>query len=136
MNEPAKGKTSPSTQLYVILGEPQPFIYTKASTPRYHMLLRKAKMTYTNQLWEQHDDKEIYSGPLKIDVTFYIATVPSVLRETHHHVYRPSLNDLQKYLEKVIEGILILDHCIITSITSKKVYDKDNPRTEFTITEL
>jgi Holliday junction resolvase RusA-like endonuclease len=111
-------------------------MYSKASTPRHHMMLRKAKMTYTNQLWDQHDGKEIYSGPLKMDVTFYVASVPSVLQETPHHVYRPSLNDLQKYLEKVIEGILILDHCIITSITSRKVYDKDNPRTEFTITEL
>lgn len=51
------------------------------------------------------------------------------------HAIRPDLDNIVKFLLDVCNGIIYRDDSLISSMSVKKVYS-ENPRTEFTITEL
>jgi Holliday junction resolvase RusA-like endonuclease len=52
-----------------------------------------------------------------------------------HHATIPDLSNMIKWVEDICVGIVYKDDAIISSITSKKMYD-ENPRTEFFFSEL
>ena len=140
--------TTPLT--YTLIGDPVPL-----ARPRMSGSVRKVydsqkiiKHSLVNQLLEQHGDRPLYSGPLHLDVTFYMRMPIGMLKKTKDnvgkfHVYKPDLDNLIKMVGDIATidpysedaSILLKDDCIFASITAKKVYDLI-PRTVFTITEL
>ena len=99
-----------------------------------------AKIINSIHLLNQHGHKPAYSGPLHLDVVFYLK-MPRLSdrkvkeRNNTYHYYRPDLSNLINFVEAVAHDIIYKDDAQICWITSRKLYH-ENPRTEFSITPL
>jgi Holliday junction resolvase RusA-like endonuclease len=95
------------------------------------------KINYGLYLNRCHGSAPLFTGPIELDVTFYM-WIPKKGREadTYHHT-TPDLDNLVKLLLDAIVDTkaIVSDDRIISVICAKKIYGK-NPRTEFTIREL
>jgi len=78
------------------------------------------------------------SGPVHMTLRF-LMPIPKrhKLHQVHGmpHYYKPDLDNLIKFISDCANGILYKDDSQISSISSIKIYSKDNPRTEITITK-
>lgn len=124
--------------VYVVPGEP-----IALARPRFNL---SSKRVYNHQrgsmnnasiyLQSQHASKQLFEGPLHLDVTFFFVHPKHYSKkrkeETKYHSSTPDLSNLVKFVEDIAIGILYHDDAIISSISAKKVYDIE-PRTEFTI---
>jgi len=102
---------------------------------------RNIKSKYGDFLADQHGERELFQGPLEIEMYFYMA-IPKGLkplaynaRRGNYHKQRPDLSNLIKFIEDAAQGILYKDDAIIVSIQAYKKWD-ENPRTELYIREL
>lgn len=135
---------------YVLIGDPVPLARPRMSGPSRNVYDSQKLIKYqlVHQLIEQHGDKPLYSGPLSLDVIFYMPMPKGMIKqierhEGKYHIYKPDIDNLFKMVgdlcsmenDEGMKGILMQDDCIISSISAKKIYSK-NPRTEFTIREL
>ena len=93
------------------------------------------------QLANQHESKELFTGPIHIDIFFYVGApdYPAARKQGHiageYMYYVPKLSAFLRFLEESATGVLWNDSCVIASTTCQKKYDLD-PRTEFYITKL
>jgi len=123
---------------YTIPGDPIPLARCRYGNGRVWDAQKQVKYGCGIQLLNQHNGKPLYSGPLQMDVTFFMA-IPKTGAKSKllgsYHYQRPDLDNLIKFISDVANGILYADDATISFITSKKIYDRD-PRIEFIITEL
>lgn len=88
-------------------------------------------------LAKQHKFEPLFSKAITMDVVFYMPQSKTVQKkeEIPAHAITPDLDNLLKFLNDAIQGVLITDDKLICSVYAKKVYDS-YPRTEFVISEV
>jgi Holliday junction resolvase RusA-like endonuclease len=127
-------KKSTNLTTYVITGDPIPLArvhYSRHTSKRFDSQ-KQMKLIHGISLRSQHNEQKLYTGPLHLNVTFNMRIYPNSERKYHHHVYKPDLDNMIKWICDIANGILYDDDCIISCISARKVYD-ENPRTEFTL---
>lgn len=126
---------------YVLLGNPVPLARPRFSQGHVWDSQKQHKQKALLDLQKQHGELALFAGPLSLEITFYLKMPQRStqrLREkmvNEHHITRPDLSNLIKYVEDVCTGIVYSDDCLITEIVATKCYDFE-PRTEFTIRML
>lgn len=134
-------KDSPQSKfkMYVVKGNPVALARTRIITENKCWDSQKQiKLSYGLQIQNQHSNRPLYAGPLRLNVVFFMPIAPSSRRKNLHgsfHYFRPDLDNCIKFLADVCTGILYHEDSLICSVAALKVYDND-PRTEFYITEL
>jgi len=129
------------SKVYTINGNPIPLARARLFKQKVYDPQRNKKLVASIDVVSQHDDEPLLTGPLHLDVTFYMK-YPSSIAKSRQLTYQgkphqtiPDLSNLIKFIEDICSNDVVYhDDCIISSITSKKVYDA-NPRTEFYFTE-
>lgn len=122
---------------YVLVGNPVPL-----ARPRFGFRKNVYDAQYVEkanaqaQLIEQHLISPLFSGPLLLKISFFLA-IPKRQPKCRplsglFHSFRPDLSNLIKFVEDVSVGILYHDDALIAAIDAQKIYD-NNPRTEFEI---
>ncbi len=128
-------------KVYVIKGDPIPLARARHVRNRIYDPQKTLKAIAAIDLAGQHDNLPFLSGPLHLDVTFYMKAPDSISQKRREllyrnpHIFKPDLDNLVKYVCDISSGVIYQDDCIISSITTKKVYD-ENARTEFSFTSL
>jgi Holliday junction resolvase RusA-like endonuclease len=124
------------------MGNPTPWAAHKgfgrnAYNPRYNERL-EAQWQIRNQWKDPAIEK-----PVKVDFTF-LMPIPSsaskklreeILKGKTWHVKKPDATNLQKFMEDVIKGIVIIDDSQVVEISSRKKYS-ETPMTEIRIEVL
>lgn len=126
-----------SYHTYIIDGDPIPLARARHGKGRTWDSQKQLKYQCGLQLQSQHSCKHLFSGPLHVDICFYLP-LPKQAKKAkngHYHIFKPDLSNLIKFIEDVGTGILYKDDCLISSLSAVKKYSH-NPRTEFTISEL
>lgn len=127
--------------LYCIPGDPLPLARARYGNGRVYDSQKQLKVHWGIVLQHQHQDREFYKGALSLEVTFYFkypkSTANKYIKQSiiHHHV-KPDLSNLIKFIEDVAQGILYQNDSRISVIQAQKLYDHENPRTEFCIREI
>jgi Holliday junction resolvase RusA-like endonuclease len=102
---------------------------------------KELKLVTAITLQNQYEKIDPFSGPVHIDVIFYMPIPQSKSKikqkelDGAYHCSRPDVSNLLKFIEDASQGVLYQDDCIIASVNIKKVYDQQ-PRTVFTIESL
>ena len=127
---------------YIIPGDPIPLARARIGYGYRKMYdsQRQAKTHSAIYLQSQQGPEPPLSGPLHLDVTFFLKMPklsPRKRKERNYiyHYYRPDLSNLIKFVEDVANKLLFLDDAQICCITSRKVYHEE-PRTEFEILKI
>ncbi len=123
--------------VYQIPGCPIPLARARFNGRRVYDEQKNLKLYFRNIISHQHGANKLFSGPLKLQATFYM-TMPKKAKflAGRYHIFKPDLDNLLKMLCDLCgEDLLFGNDCVICSIETKKVYDA-NPRTEFIIEEL
>ena len=97
------------------------------------------KRFYAIQIQNQHQNDELITGPVHLDVIFYMK-MPQIKKRNipdkryQYHFYRPDISNLIKWVEDVVQDtqLIFKDDCQVAHITARKVYH-EQPRTEFYI---
>ncbi len=125
---------------FVIIGDPVP--WQRARISAYGNIFNAQKsqrLVTTIQLEDQYNEANLMSGPLKLDITFYMRIPRSRIKQIQYpNRYHTTIGDLDNYVKFICDaaqGILYSNDATISVINAKKVYDK-KPRTEFTISSL
>jgi len=129
-------KTLPLT-VYVLGGDPVALARARYSIDnrRIYDSQKSIKLLAGIGLRSQHNDQPLLSGPLHLDVTFFMRIPPNSKRTTLLHQFKPDIDNLIKYLLDVSQSVLFDDDCVISQITAIKQYDT-KPRTEFTLRSI
>jgi Holliday junction resolvase RusA-like endonuclease len=131
--EPNK-RSSKLNVVYVIEGDPIPLARSRHVNYHVYDSQKKQKLISGLSLRDQHGERDLYEGPIHMDVTFFMRQAVKT-PQSGLHFYKPDLSNLLKFVEDVCTKVIYYDDCLIASISAKKVYST-NPRTEFTIREL
>lgn len=122
---------------YVLNGKP---VAWKRAVPSHSHSMwdsqKQDKFCVARDLALQHDASPL-TEPLHLQIIFYLP-IPQTARQLKNndpHFFTPDLSNLLKFLEDAATGVLWNDDCIISSVTTKKVYSKE-PRTELIIEVL
>ncbi len=119
-----------SRHIYTINGDPIALARGRYVNGHVYDSQKTLKLINGITLQGQHGDRPFYEGPLHLVVTFYMSIFPRSKRQYHHHIFRPDLDNMIKWICDVSNTILFADDCIVAKITATKIYDSD-PRTEF-----
>lgn len=97
----------------------------------------REQVCFTLYLSQQHNDEPFFTNPVHLEVIFYMPIHKLVKdrQESHYHHTVPYLDNLYKFVLDAMRGVVVSDERVISSVSLKKVYDKE-PRTELTITEV
>jgi Holliday junction resolvase RusA-like endonuclease len=125
---------------YVVPGDPVPLARARMGNRRMWDTQKEQKLFFGLQLRNQHEESKFLTGPLHLDVIFYLPIPGYKQRKTSslsgkYHSIKPDLSNLIKFIEDAATGVLYQDDALICSITSKKIYDT-TPRTEIVITRV
>lgn len=123
-------------QKYIIPGKPIPLQRPRYSYARVYDSQKQEKCTSRLYIINQHDDRPMLTGPLRLDIEFYFET-PKKTKTLNgkYHTAKPDTDNCIKYICDIIQDILINDDAIIAQILATKIYDVV-PRTEFTLQKL
>ncbi len=131
------------SQVYVVHGNPLALARARCSRGKVYDSQKHNKLLWGLDLSRQFAGTELFKGPLGMDVIFYfpIPTTYSTLKKentkSQWHIFRPDCDNLIKFVSDVATSICYEDDCIISKITSEKVYDDGKgPRTEFVLYSL
>ena len=128
-------------KVYTLPGDPIPLARARVGKRSVWDSQKQLKLIAGLAVVNQHGSLPIYDKALKLDVTFYMGFPLRMNKKTKaskmgtNHVYKPDVSNLLKFVEDVCTGIVYKDDSLISIVVAHKIYD-DNPRTEFTITEL
>jgi Holliday junction resolvase RusA-like endonuclease len=130
----------PRTKIYTVHGDPLALARPRFTTGRVWDCQKQLKFTFSLALQEQHNNEPLFTGPLHIDMVFYmpmpnISISRKVKLNNTYHIFTPDLTNLEKFAEDVATGIIYANDCIVSSFYSYKIYD-NNPRTDIIVTEL
>lgn len=122
---------------YIIPGDPTPLARARFASGRAYDSQKQAKLSWGLQLANQHKDIGFFRGPIGLEVTFFMAVPQTRIKNLQklintHHVFKPDISNMLKWVEDCAQGILYQDDCVISQISCKKIYS-DQPRTEFKI---
>lgn len=121
---------------YILRGNPIPLARGRYSRQGKVYDSQKLQRTITTvTLQSQHDGRPFYTGPLVLDVTFFMPIPMSHSRkklEGTPHVKTPDLDNLLKWVCDCATNVCYKNDSIIVKCIAEKLYDK-NPRTEFRI---
>lgn len=142
MNIVIAHEVQPKPFFYVLKGEPISVSKVKtSSTQRIWDTQKTDKFSWSMQLNNQHEGRDLFTGPIHMDLYFYM-TAPNypVAKKKgdvpgKYHYYLPRLSNFIRFVEEAGIGVLWGDPCVIASFIVYKKYDYE-PRTEFTITRL
>lgn len=131
------------TKHYVILGDPIVLARARYGRGKFYDSQKNSKLVWGIGLKNQHDETPFFTGPLLMDVIFYMP-IPATLSakkklatQNQWHFLRPDSSNLVKFVEDVATTICYKDDCIIAKHSIEKVYDDgQGPRTEFILSEL
>jgi len=98
------------------------------------------KESYRWSLKVDHGASPLFSGPLGLDVIFYMPMTGTIKKLSSEkpglpHYSRPDVDNFAKFFIDAATGVLYQDDCIIADLRARKIYD-ENPRTMITIWEL
>lgn len=124
-----------NSTVYVIVGDPIPLARARHIHNRVYDSQKALKLINGITLRAQHNDRPLLSGPLHLNVQFYMPIAATSRKKAFYHVFKPDLDNLIKWICDISNSILFNDDCIVAKITATKMYDK-NPRTEFTLEVL
>ena len=125
---------------YSVLGQIQPLQRARYSGGRFYDSQRHFKMLFSINLEMQHGKRELFNGPIEMDITF-VMSIPNCHKKRRlemldsFHRFKPDLDNQIKMLLDCCNQSLVSDDCIISSIVARKIYG-DSPRTDFTIIPL
>lgn len=131
------------SKVYVVHGNPVALARARCSRGKVYDSQKHNKLVWGLDLSKQHETNLHFKGPLGMDVIFYfpIPTTYSSLKKentkSQWHTFRPDADNLIKFVCDVATSICYEDDCIISKVTSEKVYDDGKgPRTEFILYSL
>ena len=102
---------------------------------------KELKLVAAIHLRNQFENLEPIVGAIHIDAKFYMPIPKSKSKKLQagligkHHICKPDLDNLIKFICDCATGILYKDDAVVASINIQKLYDED-PRTEFTLIPL
>lgn len=125
------------THRYILKGDPLGLV--RRDPDNHYDAQRMAKQVSQVSLRLQHLEKEPFSGPLSIEVLFYLP-IPSrgprtTIPEGTPHIQRPYLIPLMQFVDQIGRGILWNETAQLCSMSITKQYDPI-ARTEIFITEI
>ena len=96
---------------------------------------KQEKLLWGISLIAQHNDEPPFTKPVEIDVTFYL---PRPAKPKYRDA--PTGVDIDNLVKMLLDSMskntILSDDRIVIDIHARKRYDKDRPRTEFTIQEM
>ena len=121
---------------YLLPGDPIALARARFSPGRFYHSQREFKMIAAVIIRNQHDTDKMFNGPVHMSIRFFMPKPKSFKRKiVYWHHIKPDIDNLQKMLLDILNGIVFNDDSCVSSINCIKVYD-DKPRTEFTIQQL
>jgi len=125
---------------YVIEGVPIPWKAHGGYGRKSFNPLYKEKQYCQWQIRAQHNQQAPVTSPIRLGLTFYlpIPKATSGIRKRQmlaglmHHLKRPDVTNMQKFIEDCIKGIVIEDDAQVVEINAKKLYS-DLPKTVINI---
>lgn len=124
---------------YIVKGDPIVLQrVVESNSPRFWDSYRQKRFNYKMSLENQHHDKPLFTGPLSLDVIFYMPIVPAYNYEKVHdkpHGNLPCIFSLFNFIDHILIGTIYKRDCQICSTKLTKEYS-DNPRTEIKIRRL
>ena len=131
-----------TSKTYVITGNPTPLNRPRFCGNHVYDSQKHYKTSKIIELQQQHGNEDQFDGVLHFDFTFYFELPKTksirnkkMLQEYHNS--KPDSSNLIKLAEDLcVDAEIIKDDCRISSLFSRKLYDKGEPRTEFIITQI
>ena len=129
-------------QVYIIPGDPIPLAQARCVGRRVFDSQRQVKIHARICLESQQDNTPPFINvPLCIDITFFMGTpknqkLINKYMKQKYHIFTPDLDNMIKLICDVSNDLLYKDDCLVAKIIAQKVYTEQNPRTEFTLTEI
>lgn len=135
------GKLPPKKMYYTLEGSPIPLKRPRFGGQHVYDPQKKLKFSSQLQLKFQHSPFPLFSGPLKLSVTFYMP-IPNRMKKQFKdkqpnspHFFKPDIDNCVKYLLDCCNDIILVDDAQISIINATKVYSAV-PRTEFSIESI
>ena len=126
--------------IYIIPGDPTALARPRISRKAMYDSQKQDKLFFGIQAQKQHGNLPPYTGPLQLDVIFFMKYPDSARYRRgkkigDFHIFTPDTSNLIKFVEDACNTVIFHDDCLISIINAKKIYDAQ-PRTEFKIVEL
>lgn len=121
----AKRSNKGNCHCYILRGKPVAIAKSLRPNTRYCGDDGKIqRISHRIDLENQHEGKPLFTGPIKLSVTFHImATGKSKERESL--MKTPSIVSMLKYVEEILLGIVYSRQDCIVKIDSEKVLDTE-----------
>jgi Holliday junction resolvase RusA-like endonuclease len=89
------------------------------------------------QCVSQMKKQTIFEGPIEIVIYFFFQIPKSAKnrKEGEYHVFKPDIDNLEKFVMDAINGLFWNDDCQICKLRSKKIWSQED-KTELLIREL
>jgi len=89
---------------YIISGDPMPLARARYGKNKIWDSQKQQKFAFGLQLNSQHEGRPLYSGPLHLDVTFFMSipqykATKSTTMIGRPHIFVPDLSNLIKFIE-------------------------------------
>ena len=122
---------------YVLKGEPIPLARPRLGHNHAFDSQKRVKAMIGLQLNSYHRGRPPLTGPLQLDVTYFMKTPKAKPKlNNQHHAVRPDLDNLIKMtLDTCQDCNCFLDDAQICVIHAQKIYSQE-PRTELTLTQI
>lgn len=125
----------PRSMTFIVPGDPVPLARARIGKHSIYDSQKHEKFVASMQLTHQMAGHQMLSGPLVMEVTFYMPVDKAKRRLGQPHYFKPDLDNLIKYINDISNRIIFNDDCTIYKITATKLYD-EKPRTVFVISEV
>jgi len=127
-------------KIYVLNVDPMALARHRHGRGRIWDSQKEEKLFYGLLLSKEHGSLPLYSGPLHLDINFFVQTPRTSLKKSKDlegkwHINVPDLSNCLKFIEDVGTGIIYGDDRIISSVWPQKNWSAQ-PRIEFTVWEL
>jgi Holliday junction resolvase RusA-like endonuclease len=120
---------------YCISGEPLPFRDFKIHNRSIWTDYKETQVIRAIELENQHLDKPIIGGAIKLDIVFNFDVSKGRTRKiTHHHTERPSIEDLIRYVNVLARDRLYIPENVVSVTATKRFSTK--PCTEFKVEKV
>ena len=103
----------------------------KSFNPRY-----REREYYQWQIRSQWNQQTPISAPIRLDVAFHLPIPKAtskvrrlqMLNDKIHHICRPDVDNLNKFLNDTLKGIVFEDDSQVVALNSRKIYG-ETPKT-------
>lgn len=126
------------TKEYIINIAPIPSTRARCKSKTLFDSQAQDELFFGLHLNRQHGDEPPFNNPVQVKATFYMPIPKTVQNRkgTQWVSTFPNMNNLEKFIFTIFtKSGIWKDDCIVSSLITKKIYDKE-PRTHIIITEL